>query len=57
LHGARRRARSNRDADRGATAFLLVLLFGCALRAPRVTLAPLADGLDAFLATHPLADG
>ena len=44
-----------RTATRAAC--LLLLLVGCAARAPRVTLAPLAGGLDAFLAVHPLADG
>jgi quercetin dioxygenase-like cupin family protein len=31
------------------------LLAGCAARAPRVSFGALAEGLDAFLAAHPLA--
>ena len=44
-----------RTATRAA--WLLALLVGCAAPAPRVTLAPLAGGLDAFLAAHPPAEG
>jgi quercetin dioxygenase-like cupin family protein len=36
---------------------LVALLVGCAARAPRITLAPLAGGLDAFLAAHLPAEG
>lgn len=33
----------------------LLLVAGCAPRTPHVTLAPLAPGLDAFIAAHPIA--
>jgi quercetin dioxygenase-like cupin family protein len=36
---------------------VLLALGGCAGRAPRVVLPPLAGGLDAFLTAHPPADG
>jgi quercetin dioxygenase-like cupin family protein len=43
---------------RGRVALALVALLGaCGARAPRVALAPLAGGLDAFVAAHPLAPG
>ena len=35
----------------------MVLLVACAARTPHVEVGPLAAGLDAFLATHPLAEG
>lgn len=34
---------------------LVAAVTACAPRTPRVTLAPLAGGLDAFIAAHPLA--
>ena len=40
-----------------ATISLVLLLAACAPRAPRVPFGTLADGLDAFLAAHPLSAG
>lgn len=37
--------------------FLVTVLAGCATAPPRVVVAPRVDGLDAYLAQHPLAAG
>jgi quercetin dioxygenase-like cupin family protein len=42
---------------RTALALAALLLGACAPRTPRVVAGPLVDGLDAFLAAHPVADG
>src|SRR5262249_27530221 len=42
---------------RTALALAALLLGACAPRTPRVVAGPLVDGLDAFLAAHPVGDG